>query len=128
MTFVSFGVILALQEQSKQKNSCGKEEQKMTNIVTEYGKHSKAHAYILGFERKGNLYAVKMGFEELTASIRYTVSSRGNEQARIYISSENRKAYIANGRAVIIAKAEELEADSKHNKVKRKNSNSLLEI
>ena len=88
----------------------------MSNIVTEYGKHSKAHSYILGFERKGNLYAVKMGFEELTMSIRYTVSSRGNEQARIYISSENRKAYIASGRAVIIAKAEELEADSKHNK------------
>lgn len=116
LTFILFGVILALQEQSKQKSSCGKEEQKMTNMVTEYEKYSKAHSYILGFERKGNLYAVKMGFEELAMSIRYTVSSRGNEQARIYISSENRKAYIASGRAVIIAKAEELEADSKHNK------------
>lgn len=88
----------------------------MKNMVTEYGKYSKAHSYIVGFERKGNLYAVKMSFVELTNSIRYTVSSRGNEQVRIYMTSEQRKAYIMNGRAVVIAKADELEADSKHNK------------
>ena len=88
----------------------------MKNLVSEYGKYSKAHSYILGYVRKENVYAVRVSFEELTASVRFTVSSRGNEQARIYISSENRKAYIASGRAVVIAKAKELEADSKHNK------------
>lgn len=88
----------------------------MKTMIEKYEVYSKANSYIIGFERKGNLYAVKMSFSELKNSVRYTVSSRGAEQIRVYVTSEQRKAYIANGKAIVIGTADMLIADSKHNK------------
>ena len=89
----------------------------MNEMLTAYNAHSASHVYALGFAHKGDLYAVKLSFTELTAFAKLgRASSKRGGFAKIRIR------LTAKDRAELSAKAEKLGAedllmkDTAHNK------------
>jgi len=65
----------------------------MTEMMTAYNARSAAHAYALGFVRKGNLYAVKLSFSQLSRYFKLdrASSARGGfAKIRIKLTSKDR--------------------------------------
>lgn len=89
----------------------------MTEMMTAYNARSASHAYALGFIQKGNLYAVKLSFSELSRYFKLdrASSARGGfAKIRIKLSSADRKALSMV--AELIGAESLLTADPTHNK------------
>ena len=86
-------------------------------MLTRYNARSASHVYALGFVFGGNLYAQKLGFEELT---RYTKLDRASKshggmlKIRIKLTAKDRAELSAT--AELIGAEDLLTKDAKHNK------------
>ena len=89
----------------------------MTEMLNRYNARSASHVYALGFAHAGNLYAVKLSFDELTAYAKLDRASSkrgGFAKIRIKLTASDRATLSAE--AELIGSADLLTADPAHNK------------
>lgn len=90
----------------------------MQTMLQYYNEKSAAHKYIVGFPHKENVYYVTLNWEELLKLLKKdrASSSRGGAmKARVYVSSDAKKSFLASGRAVRACSLSEI-TDSELNK------------
>lgn len=84
----------------------------MQTMLRYYNKKSAAHKYIVGFPHDGNVYYVTLNWNELVKLLKedHASSARGGAmKARVYVSSEAKKAFLASGRAAKVCELATLE-------------------
>lgn len=89
----------------------------MTEMMNAYSARSAAHTYALGFVEGHSLYAVKLGFEELSRFFKLDRASSkrgGFAKIRIKLTAKDRAELSAT--AELIGAEDLLTADTAHNK------------
>ena len=89
----------------------------MTEMMAAYNTRSASHVYALGFVAHGNLYAVKLSFDELSRYCKPCKASSkrgGFAKVRIRLSSAERKELISS--AEKLGTEDLLTANAKYNK------------